>query len=194
MHLSSAPPTVSSFVVAVLSAVAFVAVATMAPAPAEAGRRIDAAKKAEALLGKIATAKGDHADRLEQEIAALATDLMYMDDVEPVLIKGLTSRNQAQRKAAARLLRYTVSGAAVPALGASVAKDRSEDVRLEAATSLCLLKGGPAAGHLRTAKTGDKSARVRAAAAAALEVIEDPSGKGSRGCRVSLQRHMAALL
>ncbi len=174
-------------------AFAFVATLSLMPSPAEAGRRIDAAKKARALLGQLAKAKGDKAERLEDEIAALATDLMYMDDVEPVLIKGLSSKNLAQRKAAARLLRYTVSGAAVSPLGKVLSKDRSERVRLEAATSLCLLKGVPAAGHLRTAKTGDKSARVRAAAAAALEVIEDPSGKGSKGCRVSLQRHMAAL-
>ena len=183
-----------SLVLPVAAAFAFVATLSLMPSPAEAGRRIDAAKKAQALLSQLAKAKGDKADRLEQEIAALATDLMYMDDVEPVLIRGLASRSKAQRTAAARLLRYTVSGAAVPPLGQAVAKDRSEAVRLEAATSLCLLKGGPAAGHLRTAKTGDKSARVRAAAAAALEVIEDPSGKGSKGCRVSLQRHMAALL
>ena len=167
--------------------------AVLLPATAEAGRRIDAAKQAKDLLGKLAKAKGDKANEIEDRIAALATDLMYMDDVEPVLIEGLTSRSRAQRKAAARLLRYTVSGAAVMPLGKLLSKDRSEDVRLEAATSLCLLKGSPAAGQLRNAKTGDKSAGVRAAASAALDVIDDVGGAGKRGCRVALQNRLAAL-
>ncbi len=182
-----------SFVVSLAASFAFVAMLTLAPSPAEAGRRIDAARKAKQLFGQLAKARGDKAERIEDEIAALATDLMYMDDVEPILIKGLSARTKTQRRAAARLLRYTVSGAAVPPLGKALSKDRSEDVRLEAATSLCVLKGTPAAGHLRTARTGDKSKRVRAAASAALDVIEDPSGKGSKGCRSALQRHMAAL-
>ena len=177
-----------------LSLLLVVSTATvLLPATAEAGRRIDAAKQAKDLLGKLAKAKGDKANEIEDRIAALATDLMYMDDVEPVLIEGLTSRSRAQRKAAARLLRYTVSGAAVMPLGKLLSKDRAEDVRLEAATSLCLLKGIPAAGQLRNAKTGDKSARVRAAASAALDVIDDVGGAGKRGCRVALQNRLAAL-
>jgi len=161
--------------------------------PAQAGRRVDAAKRAEQLLRDLAAAQGDSADRVEQEIAELATDVTYMDEVEPVLIQTLDSRNGAQRRAAARLLRYTVSGAAVTPLAGVLARDASEEVRLEAATSLCLLKGDAAAGTLRNTRQNDASGRVRAAASAALDVIEDPSGAGSRGCRSAIQNRLAAL-
>jgi len=160
-------------------------------APAWGQRRIDAAAKANKLLGSLAKARDSQASRLEEELASLATDITYMDAVEPVLIKGLKSRNVRQRRAAARVLRYTISGAAVGPLSRIVAKDRSADVRLEAATSLCILKADEAVGILRTAGTSDRNARVRAAAAAALDVIEDRDGGRRAGCRRALQRRLA---
>jgi len=171
-----------------LTALAAVALLT---GPALAQRNIDAKKKARDLLVSLAKAKEAKASQLQQELAMLATDITYMDDVEPVLIEGLKARNVRQRRAAALVLRYTISGAAVGPLAKAVAKDRSADVRREAATSLCILKADEAVGTLRTAGTGDRDGKVRAAAKAALDVIEDRDGGRRAGCRRSLQKRLA---
>ena len=174
-------------------ALAVAALSLLLASPAAAKRRVDAGRKAKQLMGQLAKAGASQADRIEEQIATLATDLLYMDDVEPVLIKGLKSKSVRQRRAAARLLRYTVSGAAVSPLATVVSKDRSADIRLEAVTSLCILKAEEAVGSLRAAGTGDRSAKVRAAATAALDVIEDRAGGRRAGCRRSLQRRLALL-
>ena len=157
--------------------------------PASAQRRIDARKQADHLMKKLATAKGPTADRLQNELATLATDLLYQDEVEPVLVSALRARRVNQRQIAARMLRYSVSGSAVKPLMRAVQRDRSEDVRLEAVTSLCILKATAATGVLRKTATSDRKARVRAVSNAAVQVIE---GKKS-SCRSALQQGLAAL-
>ena len=159
--------------------------------PAFAQRHIDAAQKAKGLLVSLAKAGDAQAEQLEQELAALATDITYMDAVEPVLISGLGARKARQRRAAARVLRYTISGSAAAPLALVMAKDRAAEVRLEAATSLCILKADEAVGALRTAGTGDRDPKVRAAAKAALDVIEDRDGGRRVGCLRALQRRLA---
>jgi HEAT repeat protein len=172
--------------------VAAVLLVVLAP-PALAQRRLDARKRARELLASLAGAGELQAGRLEEELAALATDLDYMDAVEPVLIEGLAAADVASRRAAARVLRYTISGAAVSPLARALAGDQVEDVRMEAVTSLCILKADEVVGTLRAAGTSDRSARVRAAAVAALDVIEDREGGRAAGCRRALQRRLAAL-
>ena len=177
----------------VLTAALTLSLIPLTPAPATAQRRIDASKEATKLLDQLVKARGDKADSIEQKIAVLATDLIYMDDVEPVLIRRLASRSTKARRTAARLLRYTISGAAVQPLARILGKDRSEDVRMEAVTSLCILKADAALGTLRNVGTADKSQRVRAAANAAIDVIEDRDGGARKGCRHALQTRLAAL-
>jgi HEAT repeat protein len=177
-----------------LAMIITVAALTAFAAPSLAQRRIDAAKQAKSLFDKLPAARGETAAKVEEQIATLATDLMYMDQVQPVLVKQLSSRNTRQRATAARLLRYVFSGGAIAPLTRTIAKDRSADVRVEAVTSLCILKADEAAGALRTVSTGDRNEKVRASAKAALDVIENREGARKAGCRRALQRRMAAIL